>query len=280
MTMPELAGLGRTGAGPVLQRDDRGGAARFRLNRPLRNNCLNSDLCDALLAGLLEASADPAVRVIVITGAGDAFCSGEELDTGYSAVPQAAVPRAAAGQVCRQMPDLPYLRICEAILHAPKPVIAGINGVSAGAGTEIACAADYRLAADTARIGSFLTTMGQLGNAVMLPRVVGWARATEIYLTGRLVPAAEAAEIGLVNRTVVAEDLDAELDVLAARLASGPTKAIGMYKELRDRAWGQPVEYGLHLQGIYHRRADRELSDGAEGVSAFLEDRLPRFSGE
>ncbi|UGY94130.1 enoyl-CoA hydratase/isomerase family protein [Streptomyces gobiensis] len=259
----------------VLHRELRDGVATLTLNRPGQRNALDRELSEQLLAALVRAAADPAVRCVVITGSGGAFCAGDDL---------AAVSEFLDGVRTNTPADAVtgdghYLRICEAIVTCPKPVIAGIDGAAAGAGTEIACAADYRLASDRAKIGSCLVQVGHLGNAVMLPRVVGPARATEMFLTGRLVGAAEAERTGLVHQVVPAERFSAELSGLAARLASGPTKSIGYYKELREAAWGQPVLYGLRLQDIFHVRSHTEIKDASEGPRAFLEGRPPQFAG-
>lgn len=245
------------------------------LNRPESRNGLNRTLSEALLAAVVDASADSAVRCIVITGSGPAFCAGDDLATVSSFL---AGDRSEAPAV-EVTGDAHYLRICEAMLCAPKPVIVGLNGVAAGAGTEIACAADYRLAAASARIGSGLVRVGHVGNAVMLGRVVGPARATEIFLTGRFVGADEAERIGLVDRVVDDDVFDHALGELAAGFAAGPTKAVGMFKELREQTWMQPSIYGLRLQDIYHVRSHTELEDGIEGPRAFIEHRPPRFSG-
>lgn len=132
-----------------------------------------------------------------------------------------------------------HLPVCEALVRAPKPVIAGINGAATGAGADIACAADYRLATSSARIGSGL----------IVARVIGPARATEIFLTDRLVGAAEAEHIGLFDRVVPDEAFARELAACAECLAGKPTELIGLFKEFRERTWGQPVEFGPLPQG-------------------------------
>ncbi|WP_165988982.1 enoyl-CoA hydratase/isomerase family protein [Streptomyces sp. YIM 98790] len=268
-------GKGAPGSPAVLENTVRDGVARLVLGRPDRRNGLDRRLGEALLRAVLAAAEDDGVRVIVLTGRGAAFCAGDDID-------------ALAGLVSgerRRTPTFPetgdsyYLRICEALLQAPKPVIAGLNGACAGAGTEIACAADYRLASGTARIGSCISRLGHVGNAVLLPRVVGPARATEIFLTGRLLDADEAARIGLVDRVVPADRFPAELDALAAEFGSGPTRAYALYKELRERAWYAPAEFGLRLQDAYHNRCLTGYRDGREGPAAYLERRPPRFTG-
>nr|WP_275942286.1 enoyl-CoA hydratase-related protein [Streptomyces spiramenti] len=252
-----------------------GGVATLRLNRPARRNALSRGLAVLLLDALRRCGRDPEVRVVVVTGTGGAFCAGDELD-------ERAESLAAVGPDTPVDPhtgDLLYLRICEQIVQLPKPVIAAVDGAAAGAGTEILCSADLRIASDRTRIGSCVVKVGHLGNAVMLPRVVGPARATEIYLSGRLVGAEEAARIGLVDHLVEQAEFEAAVARLAGRLADGPTATIGLYKELRERAAGVPVAQGLRLQDAYHLRTHLEVPDSAEGLAAYVAGRRPRFTG-
>lgn len=255
---------------------DQRGIASVVLDRPERRNSLNHDMAVAVLGAVLAAGEDPRVRVIVLRGAGGAFCAGDDVLT---------VDRWREGDrdgapFDRLTADAYYLRICEALLTVPKPVVAVLEGVSAGAGTEIACAADLRFCSPEARIGSCLVSVGHVGNVVMMSRVVGPARATEIYMTGRLVGAQEALAVGLVDRVADREGFARELDVLLDALASAPTRAIGLFKELRERSWGESARSGLRLQDEFHLRTHREVADGAEGLRAFVEHRPPRFRGE
>lgn len=261
-------------APPLLERRD-GSVATLVLNRPARRNCLDFDLAQRLLAALERCCADTAVRTIVLTGEGPAFCSGDDL-----AYAQTCLRGDFTGApIDPDTHEHLYLRICAKILAAPKPVIAGINGLSAGAGTEIACAADYRLAAAGARLGTGLLRVGYVGGVAMLSRVVGPARATEIFLTSRLVPAAEAQRIGLVDRVVPDGGFAAELAALAEGFAAVPTAAVGLFKQLRERAAGVSASEALRLQDEYHHRSAAEVADIAEGVRAFTERRTPRFTG-
>ncbi|MDQ1295990.1 MAG: enoyl-CoA hydratase-related protein [Actinomycetota bacterium] len=265
-----------TGDGRVdLQWDGRG-IASLIINRPRRRNCLTHEMSSTILSGLLAAEEDPAVRVVVLRGAGGGFCSGDDVGT---------VDRWRAGDRSdapfdHVTSDAHYLRICEAIVSMPKPVVAVLEGAAAGAGAEIACAADYRFCSSGVRIGSCLVLVGHVGNMAMMSRVVGPARATEIYLTGRLVDAEEALAIGLVDRVVPDDSFDAELEAFLERLATAPTRSIGLFKELRERSWGQSAQHALRLQDAYHLRTHREVQDGAEGLRAFVERRPPRFTGQ
>ena len=261
-------------APPLVEQRD-GAVATLLLNRPARRNCLDYDLALRILAALERCCADPGVRAIVLTGAGTAFCSGDDL-----AYAQTCLRGDFTGApIDPDTREHLYLRICAKVLAAPKPVVAGINGLSAGAGTEIACAADYRLAAAGARLGTGLLRVGYVGGVAMLSRVIGPSRATEIYLTSRLVPAAEARQIGLVDRVVPDREFAAELATLAQGLAAAPTAAIGLFKQLRERAMGMAAGEALRLQDEYHHRSAAEVADIAEGVRAFAERRAPRFAG-
>lgn len=256
------------------------GIAELTLNRPHRRNAFDHELGTALLGAIRRASADPAARVIVVRGNGTAFCAGDDIATLEAMlVDGVAASDTETVAVVRDTGDSLYLRIAEALLSAPKPVLVAINGDAAGAGTELACAGDLRIMRDGARIGSALVRIGQLGHAALLPRVVGPARATELFLSGRLIDAAEAERIGLVHERVAADAFDARVDELAHELAARPTRAIGLFKELRERAHGLSAVDAARLQDTYHARCMREVEDAVEGARAFVEKRAPRFSG-
>jgi 2-(1,2-epoxy-1,2-dihydrophenyl)acetyl-CoA isomerase len=256
------------------------GIAELTLNRPHRRNAFDHELGTALLGAIRRASVDPNARVIVVRGSGTAFCAGDDIAT-LETVLVAGVPASEVETVAvvRDTGDSLYLRISEALLSAPKPVLVAINGDAAGAGTELACAGDLRIMRDGARIGSALVRIGQLGHAALLPRVVGSARATEMFLSGRMLDAAEAERIGLVHERVAAEAFDARIDELARELAARPTRAIGLFKELRERAHGLSAVDATRLQDTYHARCMSEVEDAVEGARAFVEKRTPRFTG-
>ncbi|MFF3559188.1 enoyl-CoA hydratase-related protein [Streptomyces sp. NPDC002574] len=258
-----------------LRAGQSGGVATLTLDRPHRRNSLTAGLSRHLLLGLLCAGDDPSVRVVVLTGNGGAFCAGDDVDS----VRRWRLGDRADAPFDPLTSDAHYLRVCEAMLHLPKPVVVALTGAAAGAGAEIACAADYRLADSNAAIGSCLAGVGHVGNIVLMSRLTGPARATEIYLTGRMVAGEEAVRLGLFDRLCAPGELDAELAVLTASFAALPTASVGLFKELRERSWGQPVEYGLRLQDAYHLRTHATVADAAEGLAAFTEKRRPRFTG-
>lgn len=205
------------------------GIATITLDRPDRLNALTFEVY-AELRDLLASLADhDPVKVIVITGEGRGFCSGGDVDAIIGTL------------VSQEMPELlAFTRMTGALIRniraVPKPVIAAINGVAAGAGAVIALASDFRIAVPGASVAFLFTKVGlagaDMGAAYLLPRVIGLARATELLMLGDTIPADDALRIGLVNAVVPAERLMAETYTLAARLAAGPSFALGMTKTL------------------------------------------------
>lgn len=245
--------------------------ATLTLDRPEALNALDLPLKAALLAALREAERDRDVRAIVLTGAGRAFCAGQDLRE------RAASDAAPLDEELRER----YNPIVLAVARSAKPVIAAVNGVAAGAGASLALACDLRLAAEGA---SFLLAFGRVGlipdsgATWFLPRLVGPARAAELAFITDPLTAEDALRVGLVNRVVPADRLLDEARALAGRLASAAPVALALTK----RALARSLEVGLEealdheasLQGIAGRSADH-----AEGLAAFAEKRPPRFRG-
>lgn len=195
------------------------GLATVTLNRPEKLNALTLELCDELIAALRRVSGDPAVRAIILTGAGRAFCAGADL-TILGSDGNALV---AAGK------ELALL-----IRGAPQPVIAAVNGAAAGGGANLALACDYRIAAETATLGQVFAKLGlgpDWGGSYFLPRLVGSSRALELLWSARMVPAAEALALGLVDRVVAADRLATEARTLAAAWATFPALSLRRAKE-------------------------------------------------
>ncbi|UMG92731.1 enoyl-CoA hydratase-related protein [Nocardioides sp. TF02-7] len=246
------------------------------LNRPHRLNAIDRQLGEDLYQALDRLTGDPATRVVVITGEGRAFCAGDDLG---------AVEEHINGDY-RQSPvigntlDPMYLRILELIVTSRVPVITAVNGFAAGAGAELACAGDLRIASTEARIGSALIKVAQAGGLVMLSRLVGAARATQIYLSGELLDAHEAGRLGIFTEVVPHDELTNAVLAQARRLADGPTAAIGLFKELREQCAGQPVQLALRFQNVVHIRNNVEVADAIEGANAFVQKRTPRFTGK
>jgi 2-(1,2-epoxy-1,2-dihydrophenyl)acetyl-CoA isomerase len=242
------------------------------LDRADSLNSLTLGLKNELLQALKSAGRDRAIRAVVITGAGRAFCAGQDLRERME--PDAA-PLAVE---LRQR----YNPIIIAMRRLEKPIVAAVNGVAAGAGASLAFACDIRLAAPEA---SFILAFGRVGLVPdsgatwFMPRLVGTAKALEIALTTEPLSAADAERFGLVARIVPADGLLAEAQALAERLAAGAPRAIALTKRALNRAWDatleEQLEYEADLQGLAGASADH-----AEGVAASVEKRRPAFTGE
>jgi len=254
-----------------LLSEQNGGVLTLTLNRP-KANAFDQGLVDALLDALRRAEADASVRSVVLTGAGSVFSAGQDV-TALGAVD---------GQVSfRRHLERTYNRLILRVRRLEKPVVGAINGAAAGAGLGLALAADIRLAARSARFVFGFTGIGlttDSATSLMLPLLIGLARASEVAFTNAPVSAEQALSYGLVNRVVDDADLAAEAAELAAQMAAGPTRALGLTKRAFNHALLPHLEdvldYEAHLQEAAGRTADHR-----EGVKAFLEKREPVFRG-
>ncbi|MHB8507522.1 MAG: enoyl-CoA hydratase/isomerase family protein [Candidatus Dormibacteria bacterium] len=250
------------------------GVATITLNRPQAFNALNQALSYELLDAFTSAEADASVRAIVLTGAGRAFCSGQDLkDVQEGGTDPAEFVRDALNKR--------YSPLVSAIRNIPKPVIGAINGVAAGAGMSLALATDIRMASDKASFTMAFSRVGLIpdaGGNWFLPRAVGLARALELAWTSRRVGADEALGIGLVNRVVPDDRLAVEAGDMARSLARGPALALALTKEAMNRAMVSSLPETLGLEADLQARCVVH-ADFAEGVSAFVEKREPRFGG-
>jgi len=248
------------------------GVVTIALNRPDVLNAFNSVMGHELLDALKKAERDPEVRCVVLTGAGRAFSSGEDLKA-----------RQAEG-ITKFGPTLRdrYNPIVLRIRNMDKPVLGSINGVAAGAGCSLALACDMRIASEKARFIEVFVRVGLVpdsGSSFFLPRLVGLGKALEMAFLGDEVGAEEALRLGLVNRVVPADELEAATRELALRLAKGPTKAIGLAKRAMNRALTMDLEELMEYEA-YGQEIAGASADYQEGVAAFSEKRQANFSGK
>lgn len=249
-----------------------GNIARITLNRPDVFNAFNDAQSYDLQNALKEAKKDNDVRVIVLTGAGKAFCSGQDL-------------KAIAGSKNRSLSDSLYKRynpIIKAMRDMPKPIICRLNGVAAGAGASLALACDFIVAAENASLIEVFVNVGLVpdsGSSYFLPKAISPARAFELCTMANKVTAQQALEWGLINRVVTNELLDEEINKVAGYYASAPTLAIGMIKKMLNKATYSDLDTMLQYEAWCQEIAGRS-GDYKEGVTAFNEKRKPEFKGQ
>ena len=247
------------------------GVVTLTINRPEKKNAANGTVWNELQETFTEFQTNSADRVLVITGAGDAFCSGADLsDPGRNATEAHHLER------MRAIADV-ALR-----LHRiTKPTIAKVNGVAAGAGCNIALGCDLIVASDRARFSEIFARRGlslDFGGSWLLPRLVGMHKAKELALLADILSAEEAERIGLVNRVVPHDELDAFVDDWANRLAAGPPLALSMSKTMLNNAFMVSMDQALEDEGRC-QTVNFSTADTAEAMAAFLQKREPKFQG-
>lgn len=245
------------------------GMATLTLNRPDAYNAFNDAMGEEVVDALGHLARDDDVRALLLTGAGKAFCSGQDL--------KSIEPGRSLGDVLEKVWN-PVLR---RLWDLEKPVVAAINGIAAGAGASLALACDLRIASEKASLAVVFTKVGVVpdsGITWTLPRLVGLGKALELAYLADPVDAVTAERIGLVNRVTPAEALLGEAGELTRRLAEGPTLAYALTKRAMRRAATSTFPEALEYEGLLQEIAGRS-ADYGEGVNAFVEKRPPRFQG-
>ncbi len=248
------------------------GVAEITLNRPEVLNSFN-ELMGRELQDALGRAAHPSIRAVLLTGAGRAFCAGQDLAETQS--PDGPVDFA---EIVRRK----YTPIVQAVRQLQKPVVCAVNGVAAGAGANMAFCCDFVVAAETASFIQAFAKIGLVpdtGGTFFLPRLVGLARSTELMMLADKLPASKAQEIGLIYKVVSADQVMDTSRALARQLASQPTRAFGMIKQLLNASLTSDLTTQLELEAELQGAAGR-TADHAEGVAAFLAKRAPEFSGQ
>ena len=252
------------------------GVAVLTLNRPDRLNAMSRPMLDALLEALPRLAEDPAVGVVVLTGAGRGFCAGGD-------VKAMAEGNELGGQTMEERAQALRSRMeTSRWLHEmPKPTIAMMRGPAAGAGLSLAMACDMRIASDTVKLGTAFARVGysgDFGGSYYLTQLVGTAKARELYFTADLLDAQQALGLGLVNRVVADARLEEETMALASRLARGPRVAYRYMKRNMNAAESASLKEMLDLEAWNHTRTGM-TEDHREAARAFVEKREPQFKG-
>jgi 2-(1,2-epoxy-1,2-dihydrophenyl)acetyl-CoA isomerase len=252
------------------------GVAILTLNRPDRLNAMSGEMLDALLEALPRLADDPAVGVVVLTGAGRGFCAGGDVkamaegrEFGGTTLEDKAQGLRTRMEVSRWLHEL------------PKPTIAMVRGAAAGAGLSLALACDLRVASDNARFATAFARVGysgDFGGSWFLTQLVGTAKARELYYTAEIVDAAQALALGMVNRVVPDATLEDETLALARKLASGPRVALRYMKRNMNAAETNSLKEHLDLEAWHHTRTGM-TEDHREAARAFVEKREPTFKG-
>jgi 2-(1,2-epoxy-1,2-dihydrophenyl)acetyl-CoA isomerase len=258
----------------IVQRDD-AGVVTVTLNRPAKKNAISRDMFQELIEVFDEVAASRDDRVLVLTGAGDAFTSGADVTASDAADVTEGVGAAlhsmrVVGRAALRLHDL------------PKPTIAAVNGVAVGAGCNLALGCDLIVAADTARFSEIFARRGlslDFGGSWVLPRLIGLHKAKELAFLADVISADEAERFGIVNRVVPAADLEKVVGEIAHRIAAQPPVQISITKKLLNQSLSVSMAEALEFEDVAQSLAFSSR-DTAEAMLAFVEKREPRFTGE
>lgn len=252
--------------------EKKGAVAYITLNRPKLYNSFNREMAFAVIAALEDCAKDEAIRAIALTGAGRAFCAGQDLQEAM----------ADNGITFKHILNEHYNPIIKLIRQIEKPIVALVNGVAAGAGANIAFACDLTLAKASASFTQAFSKIGLVPDSAgsfFLPRLVGMQRATALTMLSEKISAEEAQQMGLIYKVASDEEFDAAADKLVQKLAKMPTKGLGMTKRALNASLSNDLETQLALEAELQIEAGQSY-DYNEGVNAFLEKRKPVFKGK
>ena len=258
----------------LVERQD--GVVTLTLNRPEKKNAANQQMWRELGEVFDEVAERREDRVLVITGAGDGFCSGADLSDGASSAERRAGPSSGIARVRR------IGQIALSLHQLPKPTIAAVNGVAAGAGCNLALGCDLIVASERARFSEIFVQRGltlDFGGAWLLPRLIGLHKAKELAFFGEIISAEQAVSVGLVNRVVPARDLLPAVAEMAARLAALPPLSLSLIKMALNRSASLSMAETLELEALAQATV-YSTQDMQEAMRAFTEKRLPQFTGE
>ncbi len=259
-------------AEPQVLVETDGPIGRLVLNRPDKLNSFSGTMRDHIAEGLETLGADELVRVVIVTGRGRAFCAGADVKYMAELLENGDFDEANALVEAGR-------RTIHAIVEMPKPVIAALNGPAAGGGANLALACDLRIASERASIGQTFNRIGlhpDWGGTWIVPRLVGQAKAAELFFLAEMIEAHEAERIGLVNRVVPHDDLEEVANDWARRLAEKPALSLTLAKQALRMTWGATLDQMLDYESEAQDRCFRSV-DAREGTRAFVEKRSPRF---
>lgn len=257
----------------ILQ-EKNGPVCKITLNRPDVLNSFDVPMGQQMQSALTACADDDSVRAVLITGAGRAFCAGQDLAEAF--------PPGQPPADIQHLVKTTYNPIIRLIRGIEKPVVCAVNGIAAGAGANLALACDFVLAGDKAAFLQAFIHIGLIPDSAgtyFLPRLVGLQRATAMMMLGEKISAPEAADIGLIYKSVPMDNLAEEADALASRLAGMATRGLGLTKKALNASLANDLEAQLVLEGQLQKAA-AETEDYLEGVAAFMEKRRPDFKGK